>query len=580
LAGLGGLLFGYDSSDIAIALPFIERIFPSVAASTALKEAVVSVTTLGAAFGAFSGGFLSDAFGRRSAILLCDVIFLIAALKMGVAATPSALIRGRALMGVAIGLTSIVGPVYIAESSPSSIRATLVVLYSIQIGIGTSLAYVLDFGFTHTRQSWRFMLSAAAVPAVVQLIGISFMPESPRWLASSGRVAEAKAVAASLSVDPSDSERDCADLDRVHANAEALKTEAGAQAARVRNWQEVGTQFALGCSCFLLNNFSGESALVYYSISIVSMAGVVSEASIAQALIDIGISASAGVLLGFLMIDRLGRRRLLAISGAGTSASLFLLAFSFALAQRRSPSALPLSAESLSLDAACSAPASTCRQCIQSACSFCGVAYEGPGQPQPGVCLARDGPTAAAREACASLGQALLRGNASFASSSGKGYSLYRQGCPSGVGWLSLLALCSFQFWFQLGLGVVPSALNAELYPSQVRGFCNGSAVAISWLGNFLVSSTFLSLAASLGAARTFCINATLVACGSIALSFYLPETCGLSFAEIQALFRLYHQPGAPRPWALREAILARREEGADQDEGEEEGGFAAAVGH
>jgi len=161
-AGLGGLLFGYDSSDIAIALPvrrltalargvrctlsparltpaqFIERSFKSVAQSNALKELVVSVATLGAAAGAFTGGLFSDAFGRRSAIILCDVLFLVAALKMGTAMTPQELVQGRAIIGVAIGLASMVGPVYIAETSPNSIRATLVVMYSIEIGVGTA----------------------------------------------------------------------------------------------------------------------------------------------------------------------------------------------------------------------------------------------------------------------------------------------------------------------------------------------------------------------------------------------------------------------------------------------------------
>ncbi len=148
-----------------------------------LKEAVVSVTTLGAAFGAFSGGFFSDYYGRcarappplllsrmhaaaralprclrahrprnahavltraprgitrrRSAIILSDLIFALGALKMGVAMTPRQLIEGRCVMGVAIGLASIVGPVYIAESAPNSMRAMMVVMYAIEIGVGT-----------------------------------------------------------------------------------------------------------------------------------------------------------------------------------------------------------------------------------------------------------------------------------------------------------------------------------------------------------------------------------------------------------------------------------------------------------
>ncbi len=139
-------------------------------------------------------------------------------------------------------------------------------------------------------------------------------------------------------------------------------------------------------------------------------------------------------------------------------------------------------------------------------------------------------------------------------------YTLYKQGCPSGYGWLSMLALCNFQFWFQLGLGIVPAAVNAEYYPNSVRGLCNGSAVAVSWLGNFCVSSTFLSLNAALGAPRLFCINATAVATGTLLALYYLPETVGLSFVEIQTLFKLYGKPGSPPAWLLWEHIIAQRE--------------------
>ena len=124
-----------------------------------------------------------------------------------------------------------------------------------------------------------------------------------------------------------------------------------------------------------------------------------------------------------------------------------------------------------------------------------------------------------------------------------------------------MLALCSFQFWFQMGLGIVPAAVNAEYYPNSVRGLCNGSAVAVSWLGNFCVSSTFLSLAAALGVPRLFCINATIVGTGTLVAMFFLPETVGLSFVEIQQLFKLYGQPGAPPAWKMWDHVMALRED-------------------
>jgi hypothetical protein len=162
----------------------------------------------------------------------------------------------------------------------------------------------------------------------------------------------------------------------------------------------------------------------------------------------------------------------------------------------------------------------------------------------------------AARDACTAI---VAPGNSTAA------YTLYKQGCPSGYGWLSMLALCSFQFWFQLGLGIVPAAVNAEYYPNSVRGLCNGTAVAVSWLGNFCVSSTFLSLTTALGSPRLFCINATCVATGTLLAFFFLPETCGLSFVEIQALFKLYGRPGSPPPWALWDHMMALREADAAQ---------------
>lgn len=123
-----------------------------------------------------------------------------------------------------------------------------------------------------------------------------------------------------------------------------------------------------------------------------------------------------------------------------------------------------------------------------------------------------------------------------------------------------MLALCSFQFWFQMGLGIVPAAVNAEYYPNSVRGLCNGMAVSVSWLGNFCVSSTFLSLASALGVPRLFCINATIVATGTLAAVFVLPETVGLSFVEIQTLFKMYGQPGSPPPWKMWDYMMAQRD--------------------
>ena len=207
-------------------------------------------------------------------------------------------------------------------------------------------------------------------------------------------------------------ETDFEELENVYNRAKWMKSPEGqAEPWNLRS-REVLTQMLIGVGLFLMNNFSGECALVYYSIEIIGMAGFASEDAIAQAIVNIGACATAGVLIGFFMIDRVGRRRLIMVSGTGTSISLFLLAASFAFAQSRSPaivspasmSCVPSSLFHLHVtvltparnrSVACTPPAGTvidtCAQCINMACSFCGLPYEGPGLPTPGTCLSRDG---------------------------------------------------------------------------------------------------------------------------------------------------------------------------------------------
>lgn len=125
-----------------------------------------------------------------------------------------------------------------------------------------------------------------------------------------------------------------------------------------------------------------------------------------------------------------------------------------------------------------------------------------------------------------------------------------------------MAALCLFQTFFQLGLGLIPAVVNAEYYPARVRGLCNGIAVTSNWLSNFFVSSTFLSVDQVLGTSATFGIYAAMVLVGTVILAFTLPETSGLSFPEIQAMFEIYGMPDAPPPWKLHEGRPRQEKKG------------------
>jgi len=489
---------------------------------------------------------------------------------MGAAKSSTALIVGRGVVGVAIGVTSIVVPVYIAELSPKGIRAMLVVLYSLQIGFGLCLAFVGGFALTLSAMGWRLILAAPAVPALLQLFSMTFLPESPRWLALSGRLAEAEIVMRTLANTSGpdgggtgdDGEDVDAELREVYREGKYLRTSEGHAEAWNLRPKPIATQLAIGVGLSCLHSLAGARTILYYSLEIISMAGFVTELAMMQAVFTMGSFGTIGLMCGFFLIDRVGRRVLAIVSGVGTSLCLFALAVSFALGNTHSPVSvfLPGVADQCVVDTSGRNPISTCQSCLAvPGCGYCSLPPGVPGQYQefPGHCFAGIGQgNYSALDACSQLGTGNMR--------------LYQSGCPSGFGWLSMGALCLFQTFFQLGLGLIPAVVNAEYYPARVRGLCNGIAVTANWLSNFAVSGTFLTLVQLLGTPATFGLYGVLVVIGTVGIALYMPESAGLSFPEIQAMFELYVLPGAPPPWRLHTSIAGKSEE---EDGGEEGGG-------
>jgi hypothetical protein len=292
-----------------------------------------------------------------------------------------------------------------------------------------------------------------------------------------------------------------------------------------------------------LHSLAGARTIMYYSLEIISMAGFISELAMMQAVFTMGSFGTIGLMCGFFLIDRVGRRILALVSGVGTSICLFMLAASFHLSGQHSPGnvAVPGVGDACTVGVS-GMPINTCQDCLAASCGYCALPPGIPGQYHefPGHCFAGVAPgNVSALEACSGLGDGNMR--------------LYTTGCPSGFGWMSMGALCLFQTFFQLGLGLIPAVVNAEYYPARVRGLCNGIAVSSNWMSNFLVSGTFLTFVSLLGTPATFGVYATLVAIGTVCLAFYMPETSGLSFPEIQAMFEVYGTPGAPPVWKLHE---------------------------
>ena len=148
---------------------------------------VVSIALMGAAFGALFSGSISDKIGRKKVIIIADILFTIGAAVMALAPTVQVLMIGRLIIGIGVGAASQIVPLYLSEVAPIQIRGKLVAFNVTMIVFAQFLASILAFLI---RPNWRLMLGLAGAPSFMQLIGILFMPESPRWLGKVGRADE------------------------------------------------------------------------------------------------------------------------------------------------------------------------------------------------------------------------------------------------------------------------------------------------------------------------------------------------------------------------------------------------------
>lgn len=327
-AGIGGLLFGYDTGVISGALLYIKDDFPLVKESSFLQETIVSMALLGAIIGAAWGGWVNDAHGRKKATLLADVIFAFGSLVMCVAPDPYILIAGRLLVGLGIGIASVTAPVYIAEASPSEIRGGLVSTNVLMITGGQFLSYLVNLAFTEVAGTWRWMLGVAALPAIIQFILMLFLPESPRWLFRKNEKDKAIAVLSKIyGVDRLNEEID------ILSSASELDifSKTTVSCMDVFRSKEMRLAFFAGAGLQAFQQFTGINTVMYYSPTIVQMAGFTSNKLALLLSLIVAAMNAAGTVAGIFLIDRCGRRTLALTSLAGVFVSLLVLGGAFSL---------------------------------------------------------------------------------------------------------------------------------------------------------------------------------------------------------------------------------------------------------
>ncbi len=318
VAALGGLLFGYDTGVISGAILFIDKQF---SLGTRMAELTISIVLVGCIGGAASAGVLADRIGRRWTLLTAGLVFFVGAIVSALAPGDGVLLLGRFVVGIGIGFSSVVAPLYISEVAPAAIRGSLVSLYQFAITIGILAAYIVDYALAPGGQ-WRWMLGLAIVPSVILIGGMLVMPESPRYLFKIGGDVRARSELLRIHVDASESERE----ERSIRESLTVKS-AGFEAFRVPS-----TRLALfiGVSLAFLQQITGINTVIYYGPQIFQMAGIASASASILAQTLVGTVNCLLTLVAIFFVDRIGRKPLLYAGLIGMLVALAVLAFSFA----------------------------------------------------------------------------------------------------------------------------------------------------------------------------------------------------------------------------------------------------------
>ncbi len=317
---LGGLLFGYDTGVISGAILFITEDFDL---SPFMQGAVVASLLLGAMAGAALAGPLSDTLGRRRLIMIAAVTFTVGAIAAAAAPSAWALVGARVILGLAVGCAALVVPLYLSEIAPTRLRGAIGSLNQLMIVVGILVAFIVN-AILASSGDWRLMLGLAAVPSLILLVGMAFMPETPRYLVTEGEEDEAKEVLEELKSDDAPAEDD--PDKKVDEIREVDEQEDGGGAGLLKEpWVRPALVVAIGLAVF--QQLVGINTIIYYAPTTLTSVGYGAEGAI-YANLAIGTLNVAMTVLAIRLVDRVGRKPMLLAGLVGMIASLVILGVS------------------------------------------------------------------------------------------------------------------------------------------------------------------------------------------------------------------------------------------------------------
>jgi MFS transporter, SP family, arabinose:H+ symporter len=319
-SALAGFLFGFDTVVISGAEQRIQALW---GLSPGIHGLAMASALYGTVLGSLVGGWPTDRFGRKSTLLWIGVLYVISAAGCGLATGVTSFIAARLIGGLAIGVSTVVTPLYIAEIAPAAYRGRLAGLFQFNTVFGIIIAFASNALLAGTGENaWRWMLGVLAFPSLLYTALCFGIPESPRWLL--GRRGDRQAGRKVLRlIEPG------ASSEAIEAEAERIVAASSEQVTTVRFWTaQLRFPILLAILIAVFNQLSGINAVLYFAPRIFEMTGLAAQAALLQT-VGIGITLLVFTFVGLGLIDRLGRRTLLFIGSFGYILSLGLLARAF-----------------------------------------------------------------------------------------------------------------------------------------------------------------------------------------------------------------------------------------------------------
>jgi sugar porter (SP) family MFS transporter len=317
ITALGGLLFGYDTGVISGALLFIGKDFPGLTSFD--KELLTSILLIGALVGALAAGRIADRIGRRPTVLGTAALFVAGVLLAAFSPSFGVLVGARVVIGLAVGSSSMVVPLYIGEVVPPRIRGALVIFNQLALTSGILASYLVDYGLAAS-ENWRLMFGLAAIPAILMFIGMLFQQESPHWLVAQGREDDARTVLRRVRAE--------GDIDAEIAEVRALS--AGRSGLRELLKPGLRRVVTIGVMLAVFQQITGINTIIYYAPTLLSAAGFGNSAALLANVVNGAVNVLM-TIVAIRLIDRVGRRPLLIGGTTGMALAMLVVALTFAL---------------------------------------------------------------------------------------------------------------------------------------------------------------------------------------------------------------------------------------------------------